>query len=73
MFKEENRLPNFNYAVIGTLARVTYPTGGFTLFRYNLHKIINEGQNGADILYGGLRLRRMEDHSNVSSPVDKGV
>ena len=71
VFKEENRLPNFNYAVIGTLARVTYPTGGFTLFRYNLHKIINEGQNGADILYGGLRLRRMEDHSNVSSPVIK--
>lgn len=35
----DNRLPNFNYAKIGLLERITYPTGGYTSLIYEPHTV----------------------------------
>ncbi len=44
-----NRSPNFNYAKIGLLSRIIYPTGGHTIFDYEPHTIPLDpnGINGA--------------------------
>jgi|GEM_PF-2203241 len=36
-FNGANRSPDFNFAKIGTLNKIIYPTGGFTTFQYELH------------------------------------
>jgi hypothetical protein len=52
-----NRYPDPNYTQACILNKITYPTGGFTLFEYESNKIANNGLN-TDYT-GGVRIRRM--------------
>ncbi len=47
-----DRRPYFNYAKIGTLTSITYPTGGKTAYEYEEH------WDNQDKIVGGLRLRK---------------
>lgn len=53
-----NRNVNENYAKSGILERITYPTGGYTVFNYESNRLDN------NTLWGGLRVH---DVSNYDS------
>ena len=48
-----NRSVNENYAKSGILERITYPTGGYTIFNYESNRLDN------NTLWGGLRLNNV--------------
>ncbi|MDX2247946.1 MAG: hypothetical protein SF052_14265 [Bacteroidia bacterium] len=50
-----DRTPNFNYTKAGTLTQVTYPTGGYSRYEYELNNY--DGGNA-----GGLRVKKVTTH-----------
>lgn len=50
-----NRNPNLTNARVGTLEKITYPTGGSTTFSYELHSYY-DASSQADVNVGGLRV-----------------
>ncbi len=65
--EEESKNPNFDLASIGTLNKITYPTGGYTQFEYELHDYLKEASdnrsycitNSSNKLAGGLRIKKI--------------
>ncbi len=55
-----DRSCNERYMKIGTIKRVTYPTGGYTDFEFETNRIGNE-------LYGGLRVKKMTTVAGAES------
>jgi len=50
------------YTKACVLEKINYPTGGYTSFEYE----INQGKNnGADVLIGGLRIKKTKDYNQV--------
>ena len=71
---DANRLSNFSSAKAGTLEKITYPTGGYTRYIYEPHKVapftISYACEETYSQVGGLRIQKIEhynkDHSKVS-------
>ena len=56
-----DRSPDFTYAKRGILTKITYPTGGYSLFEYEPHKSVYNATDAAnetetEIVYGNLSL-----------------
>lgn len=49
----------------GSLSKITYPTGGFTLFEFEAHKVSNVGLPSQYV--GGLRIKTIKNYSNGSA------
>ena len=51
-----NRNPNFEYATKGLLEKITYPTGGYSIFNYEPHdvKVYNSFSNTVNVTYANL-------------------
>jgi hypothetical protein len=71
-----NRQPNADSMKIGSLSRVTYPTGGYTNFIYEPHDyssqldaISNHGVSlSANYTAGGLRIKEVDSYTDPFSP-----
>lgn len=50
-----SKIPSLNYSKSGSLNRINYPTGGYTLFDYELNSF---ELFGSDIVSGGLRIKQ---------------
>lgn len=70
-FTFANRNPNFNYAKIGTLNKITYPTGGATAFHYEAHKGFGSNQDAVNGIVGGLRIFKQESETFDSGDNNK--
>ncbi len=72
----QQREPNPEYATLGTLSKITYPTGGYTKFIYESHdykKRVTLSRNNCEILSnnkiaGGIRIKEI---INSPSGLDK--
>ncbi len=72
-----NRHPNSTAMKLGTIAEITYPTGGKTVFEYEPHKATMipitksyiTGTEKVEMIVGGLRIRRIWDYDKVSHAV----
>lgn len=62
-----NRQPNLDYAKLGTLKKISYPTGGFIEFEYDLHKGHSLAYTNSETTVGGLRIRKISECLNESS------
>lgn len=51
-----NRTPNASYVSAGSLKKITYPTGGYTLFEYGLNPVV-----------GGNQVQRVKDYDNLGN------
>lgn len=66
-FKGADRSVNISKAINGTLKKITYPTGGSTIFEYESNKYFKTGNlpkplaNGSHINIGGLRVKKIID------------
>ena len=47
-----NRNPNFNQAKKGILEKITYPTGGYSVFEYEGNKVTEYASTTEDVTYG---------------------
>jgi hypothetical protein len=56
-----NREPNSEEAKAGILSRITYPTGGFTVFDYEGNQAKDNSGNVINI--GGLRIKSISDYA----------
>lgn len=56
-----SKVPNLNYSKVGCLNSMTYPTGGFTKFDYELHSF---NFKSTDVPCGGLRLKQQSIFNN---------
>ena len=78
-----NKRPDFKSALSGTLCRITYPTGGFSVIDYERHdcsqKVIRtDGTNflpelstlNGDEEVGGVRLKQVSTFLSDGTPVD---
>jgi YD repeat-containing protein len=62
-----NRNCNPNTIALGTLQRITYPTGGYSEYEYEPHDFLYQG------LYfkgGGLRVKKVSDYDGISHAND---
>lgn len=50
-----SKVPDLNYSSCGSLTKITYPTGGYTLFEYELNSF---SLLGIEVSAGGLRLKQ---------------
>lgn len=66
-FSAADRTPNYQYAKLGMLTQIKYPTGGYTNFEYGPHQYIGSSDLGA----GGLRIERIKDCSDISNCVTR--
>lgn len=76
---EQVRQPNPALMKLEMLTRLTYPTGGYTLFEYDPHDyakvmeqypfVIRPVQSPSDSIAGGLRIRKMTDVPLEGFPV----
>ncbi len=65
-----DRTTDTTYLKEGMLKRITYPTGGYTEFRYEPHQY---QESGATKYPGGLRIRKILSYDGIlPSPVIKG-
>lgn len=70
-----NRQPNSDSMKIGSLSRVTYPTGGYTNFVYEPHDYsvqlsptTNQGISlGSNTMAGGLRIKEVDSYTDSLS------
>ncbi len=62
---QNSREVNDDFIANGILNEITYPTGGKTKFYYEANK---ETVSGKDYYAPGVRLRKMEDYTNNSTP-----
>lgn len=59
----------------GILEKITYPTGGFTTFNFEMHKFLSQTGQDGDFIHdksqrqvksgGGIRIRRITDYSSA--------
>ncbi|MGX5854409.1 T9SS type A sorting domain-containing protein [Dyadobacter jiangsuensis] len=71
-----SRAPNATYAIAEVLQKVTYPTGGYTEYEYELNQYgriakfwpasIAENSNGA-VNTGGLRIKRISNYDALNN------
>ncbi len=47
-FQGADRDPDFNYGITGTLKKITYPTGGYSEFNFESHKIFTSVSNTSE-------------------------
>ncbi len=70
-FDGADRSPDFNYAVIGNLKKLTYPTGGYTDFTYEANKspftIKDIVATTQDVTYGSISIT-----SGIGNSADSG-
>lgn len=65
-----NRSTDANFVKYGSLTKIIYPTGGYTLFEYEPHdysSYVNNDRNGTTTesgIIGGLRIRKKTDLDN---------
>lgn len=59
-----DRLPNATAAKVGTIKRITYPTGGYTDFDYELNTF---RYDGCDYEGGGIRIKSVKRFGSVGS------
>lgn len=57
-----NREANPDSSILTVMARINYPTGGYTTFEYEGNR------GGANDLVGGVRIKEMIDHSFTDKP-----
>lgn len=78
-----NRNPNYQAALSGTLRRITYPTGGFSILSYEQHDCSKKVVRTDSSLFlpelvslsdnenvGGVRIRQVETYQSDGTPVD---
>ena len=72
----QQRQPNAQYATIGSLTKINYPTGGFTRLEYEPNTcglVVNDDRDSllatANTLAGGIRVRRVLSRSDSISPI----
>lgn len=65
-FPGGDRQPNSYHARTGILNKITYPTQGYSIFKYGAHK-----ESGADI--GGIRIESIVDYANTGLPAQTKV
>lgn len=71
--------PDFNYTMIGSLSKIKYPTGGYTIFEYEPQRYSNyvkNTNNGQQIIPeegvgGGLRIKSILNFDGVKSSFKK--
>lgn len=61
-----NKQPSFNYASVGTLKSITYPTGRKSTFLYELNQYQNMVNDPVSTV-GGLRIAEIQEHDPVSN------
>ncbi|MEZ4776129.1 MAG: hypothetical protein R3D00_23350 [Bacteroidia bacterium] len=59
-----NRTPNFNFAKAGVLTKITFPTGGYSKFEYELNTIGGGGEAS------GLRVKKTTTHDGIDPAKD---
>ncbi|RZS93148.1 RHS repeat protein [Aquimarina brevivitae] len=62
-----DRTPDFGYMKIGMLSKITYPTGGHSIFEYEQHRAITGSSattETREVVYGSLSLTGGEDETN---------
>jgi len=61
-----DRTPNIDYAKLGTIKQITYPTGGSTTFEYELHEYSNGAQGRFSIPRGATQTRTLSISSTAA-------
>lgn len=63
-----NRDPDIVYTTLTVLEKITYPTGGYTLFEYEGNKGTLWNSAPANNSVGGVRIKKMVDYSFPNKP-----
>jgi hypothetical protein len=63
-----DRSPDASKALAGTLTKITYPTGGYTDFDYEIDQYRDGSSNK---IGGGIRLKKMVSHDGLGNTITK--
>ncbi len=85
--QEQNRKPNKDFAIGGSLVKVEYPTKGYSLYNYELHdyhangkssenlrlvpEAINTNGDAGKVMAGGLRIASIEHRDENNELISK--
>ncbi len=59
--QDANRNPDLSGSVLGMISKMTYPTGGYTTYLYELHNAMKS--NGSIRELGGVRIKTLTDYA----------
>lgn len=56
-----DRNPNLDFTLASTLEKIQYPTGGYSVYQYELNSLAQSSYNNPYSVAGGLRIARITD------------